>query len=140
MIRRPPRSTLFPYTTLFRSQGRDRVGGEKRRSATAEVEGVQTLVTEIPGLAPEVSRAYSRQFPEHGVHVLLRRDVLAHRDGEIAVGAAALAEGDMEVEVGHEQNLVRSAEFGMRNINVGVVPRTTFPCNSAFRTPHSAFR
>src|SRR3712207_8907639 len=34
MIRRPPRSTLFPYTTLFRSQGRQkkalpasRVGG-----------------------------------------------------------------------------------------------------------------
>src|SRR2546426_1780121 len=26
MIRRPPRSTLFPYTTLFRSQGR--VGSE----------------------------------------------------------------------------------------------------------------
>src|SRR3712207_8491029 len=24
MIRRPPRSTLFPYTTLFRSGGRDR--------------------------------------------------------------------------------------------------------------------
>src|SRR5260370_26407999 len=24
MIRRPPRSTLFPYTTLFRSQGRHR--------------------------------------------------------------------------------------------------------------------
>jgi len=24
MIRRPPRSTLFPYTTLFRSQGRGR--------------------------------------------------------------------------------------------------------------------
>src|SRR5258707_8715597 len=23
MIRRPPRSTLFPYTTLFRSQGRN---------------------------------------------------------------------------------------------------------------------
>src|SRR5206468_9171328 len=24
MVRRPPRSTLFPYTTLFRSQGRGR--------------------------------------------------------------------------------------------------------------------
>src|SRR5256885_4375313 len=24
MIRRPPRSTLFPYTTLFRSMGEDR--------------------------------------------------------------------------------------------------------------------
>src|SRR2546422_4925162 len=28
MIRRPPRSTLFPYTTLFRSVGRQR---ERRR-------------------------------------------------------------------------------------------------------------
>src|ERR1039457_299773 len=26
MIRRPPRSTLFPYTTLFRSVNRDRLG------------------------------------------------------------------------------------------------------------------
>src|SRR2546422_3488210 len=30
MIRRPPRSTLFPYTTLFRSDQRHR-GGRKRR-------------------------------------------------------------------------------------------------------------
>src|SRR3712207_7509935 len=41
MIRRPPRSTLFPYTTLFRSQGvrpvlhadgSTRVGGPGRRA------------------------------------------------------------------------------------------------------------
>src|SRR2546426_12116968 len=36
MIRRPPRSTLFPYTTLFRSQAdaqrpRLEVGGKRRR-------------------------------------------------------------------------------------------------------------
>src|SRR3712207_7143889 len=30
MIRRPPRSTLFPYTTLFRSLGRGRAGGPAR--------------------------------------------------------------------------------------------------------------
>src|SRR3712207_7935362 len=30
MIRRPPRSTLFPYTTLFRS-GQDRPGAEQLR-------------------------------------------------------------------------------------------------------------
>ena len=30
MIRRPPRSTLFPYTTLFRSEGFDVVDGKKR--------------------------------------------------------------------------------------------------------------
>src|SRR5688572_31314191 len=28
MIRRPPRSTLFPYTTLFRSRARTRSRGE----------------------------------------------------------------------------------------------------------------
>src|SRR3712207_7823414 len=33
MIRRPPRSTLFPYTTLFRSDGR---GGEERNVAIHE--------------------------------------------------------------------------------------------------------
>src|SRR5688572_31588008 len=27
MIRRPPRSTLFPYTTLFRSEGEDSARG-----------------------------------------------------------------------------------------------------------------
>src|SRR3989440_10166272 len=29
MIRRPPRSTLFPYTTLFRSDRVGRVGGHR---------------------------------------------------------------------------------------------------------------
>src|SRR3712207_8298114 len=32
MIRRPPRSTLFPYTTLFRSQD-DPVGGRVEQAA-----------------------------------------------------------------------------------------------------------
>src|SRR5439155_13030979 len=31
MLRRPPRSTLFPYTTLFRSQPRRRGGRRARR-------------------------------------------------------------------------------------------------------------
>src|SRR5437763_11636554 len=31
MLRRPPRSTLFPYTTLFRSRGRRRRGHRQRR-------------------------------------------------------------------------------------------------------------
>src|SRR5206468_4941691 len=32
MIRRPPRSTLFPYTTLFRSEQRDDENDEDDRS------------------------------------------------------------------------------------------------------------
>src|SRR5258707_7693021 len=34
MIRRPPRSTLFPYTTLFRSWKRHGVGVDRRRRGT----------------------------------------------------------------------------------------------------------
>src|SRR3712207_7003396 len=37
MIRRPPRSTLFPYTTLFRSQrGAPRERGDRRLHARAD--------------------------------------------------------------------------------------------------------
>src|SRR2546426_6990510 len=32
MIRRPPRSTLFPYTTLFRSAARRELRASRRRS------------------------------------------------------------------------------------------------------------
>src|SRR3712207_8925776 len=44
MIRRPPRSTLFPYTTLFRSQGRRPQRGPelrvRRRRGVPPVVGV----------------------------------------------------------------------------------------------------
>src|SRR3712207_8238374 len=36
MIRRPPRSTLFPYTTLFRS---DRDRGDREHSAPTQARG-----------------------------------------------------------------------------------------------------
>src|SRR2546430_12592473 len=44
MIRRPPRSTLFPYTTLFRSVGIDRVFAEVLPQDKAD--GVRQLQTE----------------------------------------------------------------------------------------------
>src|SRR3712207_8031718 len=40
MIRRPPRSTLFPYTTLFRSAGRIASLGADARVADLEDEDV----------------------------------------------------------------------------------------------------
>src|SRR5258708_17991091 len=44
MIRRPPRSTLFPYTTLFRSRGKLVVFGHT---------GTQYLPPELSGYTPE---------------------------------------------------------------------------------------
>src|SRR2546422_7891830 len=40
MIRRPPRSTLFPYTTLFRSVGGLVVGGFERRPEAWGLDGI----------------------------------------------------------------------------------------------------
>src|SRR2546422_5749488 len=40
MIRRPPRSTLFPYTTLFRSRERGRVARAVRRDGVLSVVAV----------------------------------------------------------------------------------------------------
>src|SRR2546429_3066434 len=42
MIRRPPRSTLFPYTTLFRSHGSDRRRLRARRRETHPAAGTGT--------------------------------------------------------------------------------------------------
>src|SRR2546426_7820516 len=55
MIRRPPRSTLFPYTTLFRSRGaRELAAAEERAAAGEPVEmrlglAERGLVSEPPG-------------------------------------------------------------------------------------------
>src|SRR2546430_4801295 len=48
MIRRPPRSTLFPYTTLFRSRGGDvdfsrHAGGRRMQVAVRVVRPLQVL-------------------------------------------------------------------------------------------------
>src|SRR2546422_7991923 len=48
MIRRPPRSTLFPYTTLFRSLPADGEGG-RLRPATASVGRGAEVPRELPG-------------------------------------------------------------------------------------------
>src|SRR5258707_7400447 len=55
MIRRPPRSTLFPYTTLFRSKINDRVG---------QIIHVQKLTAGCAG-APHSQRRVADRSEEH---------------------------------------------------------------------------
>src|SRR2546425_10488209 len=80
MIRRPPRSTLFPYTTLFRS-----------RSSIADHQDVQ--VVDIG--AGEAGLDLAADFLEEGVAVVLSEKTrrihslaLAARDG-LAIGDRA---------------------------------------------------
>src|SRR5260370_22631839 len=48
MIRRPPRSTLFPYTTLFRSRPAHQGGGGRREAVPPD----RLRVVSRPRLAP----------------------------------------------------------------------------------------
>src|SRR2546429_6755066 len=70
MIRRPPRSTLFPYTTLFRSLGSDARRGARRCQARRAVQRVATEQdsgTEIAleGRMTEHHRFLLRQLFDH---------------------------------------------------------------------------
>src|SRR3712207_7551076 len=51
MIRRPPRSTLFPYTTLFRSHiSREDKAGTFARRVQREGEALWVLLLDVPGV------------------------------------------------------------------------------------------
>src|SRR3712207_3167565 len=65
MIRRPPRSTLFPYTTLFRSEVTTAVAnGDLSKKITVNVRGeildlkntINVMVDQLNGFASEVTR------------------------------------------------------------------------------------
>src|SRR3712207_8898637 len=76
MIRRPPRSTLFPYTTLFRSTPRDRPGGHAQLRTESNPQGDLTIaidrikiaVGECGGLAHGRDHQVSAPHPRSEEH------------------------------------------------------------------------
>src|SRR3712207_8845902 len=60
MIRRPPRSTLFPYTTLFRSAVD--VGGVAEHVDDLERRGLLTLDAELVDAVDQAHRVVERQL------------------------------------------------------------------------------
>src|SRR2546430_5738268 len=69
MIRRPPRSTLFPYTTLFRSLESSRLDLDRERPAGFRERGefdVAVEVEEEPGIDRErAARGREGRSEEH---------------------------------------------------------------------------
>src|SRR2546425_8975577 len=60
MIRRPPRSTLFPYTTLFRSTSRS----STQHSQAFPLKRIPTLLTPHPRRRPQISRQQRRTMTQ----------------------------------------------------------------------------
>src|SRR3712207_4183060 len=119
MIRRPPRSTLFPYTTLFRSALRvlvlrrqDRALVDRRAEAAVRVAGGLVALRRPVLLLPagQVRRGLLGHALPPDVAVVGERDVGEHRvalvDGahRVGVGVPAGARGDAEeAELGVER-------------------------------------
>src|SRR3712207_7829726 len=72
MIRRPPRSTLFPYTTLFRSKASNRLG--------APVRGADMQDGDYVIVAESGEMQFVRERPEGGGNVKFVGRVVDLRD------------------------------------------------------------
>src|SRR3712207_7546279 len=72
MIRRPPRSTLFPYTTLFRSQD--------RAALQTTIEFIECITPRrMNGNAGEKLRMLLREIEHDLVRHIHRAEILAQR-------------------------------------------------------------
>src|SRR2546422_7318403 len=72
MIRRPPRSTLFPYTTLFRSRSLPREVGLDGPQSLADVR-VDPCVDECDAPVADVAPQQLESSPAFAEHEVVRR-------------------------------------------------------------------
>src|SRR2546429_7379538 len=92
MIRRPPRSTLFPYTTLFRSCGDSGDGDHGRRVVHGEAAciGGGLVALRIPGAnddAVNTDRKSTRLNSSHG-YISYAVFCLKKKNGDLAFSCA----------------------------------------------------
>src|SRR3712207_8471359 len=63
MIRRPPRSTLFPYTTLFRSAASGERGRDAEVVAAARARNIPVNAVDLPDLCDFYTPAIVNRAP-----------------------------------------------------------------------------
>src|SRR3989454_8871599 len=93
MIRRPPRSTLFPYTTLFRSPRRRLGLGYDVAVPYAGVVGAPDRLLHVPRRVPHVLRPGTRNGPPARALVDDARPALGPRGSDRPRGHQARSGG-----------------------------------------------
>src|SRR5690606_41460332 len=76
MLRRPPRSTLFPYTTLFRSRPGARSRPRPRPSGTRSPAADRALLAPAPPALRHTGRGGSARSEEHTSELQSRENLV----------------------------------------------------------------
>src|SRR3712207_8830336 len=79
MIRRPPRSTLFPYTTLFRSRAFEDDRHERGQRVQRPATNVEREIDDADPVLHEVAETATRQRSEEHTSELQSRQYLVCR-------------------------------------------------------------
>src|ERR1039458_805524 len=134
MIRRPPRSTLFPYTTLFRSNVERRVRPFLRRPARGAIGCAERLGR------PELLRklfAYRRNRPARTRHAAFRADEAGRTQGpshrQDALCGRAIAAGKSARRFLQSCWIPESPEIWRTGARTELDPRTGRSAVSALR-------
>src|SRR2546425_9776050 len=102
MIRRPPRSTLFPYTTLFRS--RPRVPHHPSVHLGAELLGPEQHQPEVPSPLRDIERSEEHTSELQSLAYLVCRLLLEKKKNELVETRADIPEN---VHVGRGRQVRR---------------------------------
>src|SRR5690349_24557095 len=100
MIRRPPRSTLFPYTTLFRSTTREIDGGWPRRYVAPD--GAEVVIYQ-----PQIASWQDQRL------MRLHAAVAYTPKGSTAAPLLGTVIAEAHTRVSVEQRLVDFSSFGI---------------------------
>src|SRR2546423_13280290 len=105
MIRRPPRSTLFPYTTLFRSGGSPAARQAAVRRARVALE-VREYSQAVADLVPVLN---ARGTPDAMLPALLLQGEAAYQAGDFVAAGAAFRRVLVEFPTDAQAPLARTA-------------------------------
>src|SRR3712207_3197727 len=119
MIRRPPRSTLFPYTTLFRSEDRRRLCRERKTLVAERI----AHVNRIKGLL------FARGIADYEP---LRRN-RRQRLEELTTGDGRPLPAHLKAQIGRELDRL---ELTLQQLRVVEAERDALPCSSPRATRH----
>src|SRR3989449_4526380 len=114
MIRRPPRSTLFPYTTLFRSQEILPTSAEAHRRVK-EIKAQHARGPERRRLLREMARAYLARIGEAGLTGALFPE--AYGGNGRGVVAECLIDEELAA-AGHPADTIRSVSLTLGTISI----------------------